>query len=166
MIARVKKASIEQKPILERLMQFYLYDFSAMQGADVNPDGLFDHQMHLDSYWSEPDRFPFLIYADSEIAGFVLVNSYTCLPENRGAKSIAEFFMMPKYRRRGVGRRTAFQIFDKFPGKWEVRQIQENTAGQEFWRKVITGYTRGNFKETTLNNDLWHGPVQYFDTST
>lgn len=146
-------------------MQFYLYDFSAMLSGDVNSGGFFDHEMHLDSYWSEPDRFPYLIYTNSEIAGFLLVNSYTCLAENRGGKSIAEFFVMPKYRRRGVGRKTAIQIFDKFPGKWEVRQIKENIAGQLFWRKVIAEYTRGNFKETVLNDHLWQGPVQYFDTS-
>jgi predicted acetyltransferase len=164
-MVQIKEVPIEQKPLLERLVQFYIYDFSATQGADINSDGRFDNLMHLDSYWIEPDRFPFLIYVDPAIAGFVLVNSYTCLAENAGARSIAEFFVMPKYRRRGVGRQAAFQVFDKFRGRWEVRQIERNTGGQRFWRKVISGYTHDNFVETNLHNDLWRGPVQSFDNA-
>ncbi len=164
MIVKIKEVPENQKPVLERIIQLYLYDFSALQDANVNRDGFFEHDMRLDSYWSEPDRFPFLIFVNSEIVGFVLINSYVCLVENNGARSIAEFFVMRNYRRRGVGKSAAFQIFDRFPGKWEVREIEANAGGQKFWRKVIKEYTRGTYTETSLKNDLWHGPVQCFES--
>lgn len=161
---RIQKASLEQKRAFERLVQLYLYDFSEMQSIDLNPDGLYEYE-YLDSYWSESDRFPFLIYVDGCIAGFVLVNSYTVLERDVEARSIAEFFVVRKYRRRGIGKEAAFHIFDMFPGKWEVREIQPNVPAQRFWRKVIGEYTNGHFRETVVNTELWRGPVQRFENA-
>jgi predicted acetyltransferase len=162
MRVQTKEAAPEDKYILERLMQLYLYDFSAIEGFDVGRDGLFE-TTSLDSYWRESGRYPFLICADNQVAGLLLVNSHTCIEENSGAKSIAEFFVMRGYRRRGVGRFAARQTFDKFPGKWEVRQMTRNAAGQSFWRTVIGEYTQGRFTEVTLDDDKWKGPIQSFD---
>ncbi len=92
MIVQIKEASIEQKPVLERLYQLYLYDFSEFEGSDVNQDALFEYK-YLDHYWIEPGRFPFLIYVEGKIAGFVLVKSHTFLQENRESRTIAEFFV-------------------------------------------------------------------------
>ena len=162
MTVEVKKASVAHKPILERLMQLYLYDFSEIEGGDLNGEGLFVYK-YLDSYWTESGRFPFLICVDDKIAGFVLVSSHTYLHKRRQARSIAEFFVMCRYRRQGVGRMVAFRIFDKFPGKWEVGETKNNVAAQRFWRRVIDEYTQSNFTETILDNKSWHGPIQSFD---
>ncbi len=164
MILQIRKATQRQKPILKRLLQLYLYDFTEYESRDIGADGLFDYE-YFDSYFSDDDRFPFLIYVDYHLAGFVLVNSHTCLPENDSAKSIAEFFIMRNYRRQGIGRQVAFQIFDKFPGKWEVHETKHNLPAHAFWRTAIGEYTNGNFTETDLDNDDWQGPVQSFDNS-
>ena len=167
MIVQLKEASAEQKSILERLMQLYMYDFSEIDDRDVNQinqQGLFEYK-YLDSYWSESDRFPFLIYADDRIAGFALVGSHPVLSEDKGGKVIAEFFVMRKYRRRGIGKKAAFHIFDKFAGRWEVGQMVANVAAQGFWRSIISEYTNGQFTETILDNELWRGPIQSFDNS-
>ncbi len=161
---QVKEASIQQKPILERLMQLYLYDFSEIHPGDVNQDGIFEYT-YLDSFWSEPDRFPFLIYVDDKLAGFVLAAEYSYLQVTRETRCIAEFFVMRKYRRQGVGKKAAFQTFDMFPGKWEVGQIRANVAAQGFWRSVIGEYTSGQFTETDLDNERWQGPILSFDNS-
>lgn len=162
MIVEVKEASIQLKPVLERLMQLYHYDFSEIEGGDLNGEGLFEYK-YLDSYWTESGRFPFLIYVADKIAGFVLVNSHTYLQKSEEGKSVAEFFVMRKYRRQGVGRTVAFRIFDKFPGKWEVQETKRNVAAQRFWRRIIDEYTKGNFAEIILDNKTWHGPIQSFD---
>jgi predicted acetyltransferase len=163
---RIEKASKAQKPLIERLMQLYLYDFSEIEGGDVGQDGLFEHpRLLLESYWSDPSRHPFLVHAAENIAGFALVNTYTCLEENRDARSIAEFFVLRKYRRKGIGRKAAFAVFEAFPGKWEIRQTRGNVVGQRFWRNILGEYTGGRFSETVLDNDIWHGPIQSFDNS-
>jgi predicted acetyltransferase len=159
-ITRVPKA---RKTVLARLLQLYLYEFSELEGFDVGRDGLFRYG-HLNSYWEDATRFPFLISVDAHIAGFVLVNSVTYALAEGEAHSVAEFFILRKYRRKGVGRAAAFHVFNLFPGKWEVREIESNVAGQHFWRKIIAEYTSGDFNEVSLNNESWQGPAQVFES--
>ncbi len=67
---------------------------------------------------------------------------------------MAEFFVMRKYRRGGVGGEAARAVFAMFPGEWQVRQIRRNEAAIKFWRAAIPVA----FTEDT--ND--EGPVQHF----
>ncbi len=75
---------------------------------------------------------------------------------------MAEFFIMRKYRQRGIGEYVARYIFDQFTGAWQVGQIYENQSATTFWRKVIISYTLGDFHEHEFNNENWRGPVQTF----
>ena len=160
----VQTARPEDRPVLEHLMQLYLYDFSEFERVDVNKSGLYEYK-YLESYWEEEHRHPFLIYVDEHIAGFVLVNKVVFLPENEGANSIAEFFVMRKYRRAGVGKQVAVRIFDIFPGKWEVQETRHNLPAQKFWRKIIAEYTNGRFSESRPADKPFIGAIQSFDNS-
>jgi predicted acetyltransferase len=61
--------------------------------------------------------------------------------------SIAEFFVMKRFRRMGVGRSAAFHIFSQFRGSWEVGQLPGNSSATFFWQNVISAYTDGDFQE-------------------
>jgi predicted acetyltransferase len=37
---------------------------------------------------------------------------------------ITEFFVMRKYRRQGIGKRVARELFECSPGRWEVADLQ------------------------------------------
>lgn len=158
---QVDRATRAEKLILRHLLELYQYDLSAIENRDLDPNGLYGYE-YLDQYWTEPGRHPFLVRVDGQIAGFALVNRHTCLPQTEEGMSIGEFFVMKRYRGRGVGERVAVRIFDMFPGLWEVRELAENVGAQAFWRKVIGRYTRGEFKEVFLEDDRWHGPLQVF----
>jgi predicted acetyltransferase len=106
-----------------------------------------------------------LVYVNEQIAGFVLVSKMVFLPENKGANAIAEFFVMRKYRRLGVGKEVAFRIFDLFPGKWEVQETKRNIPAQKFWSKVIAEYTNGRFSESRPADKPFIGAIQSFDNS-
>ena len=160
MNVQIHPAGLDEKGLLERLMELYLYDFSEFDGADVDEQAQYGYP-YLERYWAETGRTPFLIRVDGILAGFVLVFEYTLL--GIPGHMIAEFFVMRKYRRMGVGRLAAFAAFDRFPGHWEVSQIAENIPAQNFWRKVIAEYTRGNFREVMLDDEAWKGPVQVFE---
>nr|MBN2278496.1 GNAT family N-acetyltransferase [candidate division Zixibacteria bacterium] len=161
MIIKIKEAGRDKKPILERLLQLYFYDFSEIEGGDVDDQGLF-HYTYLDIYWEETGRYPYLVYVDGRPAGFVLVRCHSYFDSPEKTHVMAEFFVMRKYRRRGVGSTMAFRIFDKFPGRWEIAETPHNYEAREFWRHVIGQYTGGRFEEVILENDRWRGPVQYF----
>lgn len=159
---KLVKIKFKEKYILQNLMELYQYDFSDIDDFDIDNSGLFGYK-YIDHYWTEKDRYPFFVKVAGKLAGFVLINKHIILSENIDTFSIAEFFILKKFRKKGIGKLAAFKAFDLFPGKWEVCQTSTNTVAQIFWRKVINEYTEGNFKEKTLNNRKWKGTVQYFE---
>lgn len=126
---RLALAGQDEKAAVEQLLEFNAYEHSSFDGADVARDGRFGYS-YVDTYWSEPARYPYLVMVGRQIAGLVLVR--TGPPH-----SIAEFLVLPKYRRSGVGTVAARTAFAQFPGEWEVRQVANNIGATEFWRRAI-----------------------------
>lgn len=126
----IRRARPADKEILRQLLEFNGYEFSRyFDDAELDAHGRYGYP-YLDHYWTEPDRHPFLIMAGEHISGFTLVRS-------GDPHSIAEFLVLPKYRRTGIGTAAAHEIFGMFPGRWDVHQIPGNDAATAFWRKAI-----------------------------
>ncbi|MFD0619914.1 GNAT family N-acetyltransferase [Paenibacillus sp. GCM10027629] len=142
------KVSFEKKLILRNLMEFYQYDTSEFEDDgenDVNEHGLFDYK-YLDHYWTEEGRFPFFIMQSGKLAGFVLVRKIAdCEPPKF---SIAEFFILKKYRRQGIGKESAHKVIEMFKGSWSVSWLEKNITAKTFWTKFIVEYSNGNCSET------------------
>ena len=138
----LQKASLEEKFVLRNLMELCQHDYSEFNGKDVGAFGLFGYT-YLDHYWTDPDRFPFLVRVDEHIAGFALVRRREAEP----GFSLAEFFVLRKYRGQGVGQIIAHRIFDVFAGRWQVEQEAGNRVARIFWTKVIARYTNNNYHE-------------------
>lgn len=158
----IEEARLEQKPVLRNLLELYIYDFTEFGPYDVGSDGLYGYK-NLDCYWTDEGRHPFILYVDDKIAGFVLIRRYYVDELNEYCYSVAEFFVMKKYRSCGVGKKVAFHMFNLFPGLWEVAQMKANNSAQVFWRNVIHEFTKGEFEEIQKEN--WNGPVQRFRTN-
>ena len=122
---------------LDRLLQFYLYDFSeyAPLHGEVDDNGQFACHW-LDSYWQEADRVPLLIRADGRIAGFALLNQWSAL-DRPVDRPVAEFFVLRKYRRARVGTRAAHLVFHRYPGRWEVPVTDHNREALLFWSSLV-----------------------------
>jgi predicted acetyltransferase len=162
---QVTAAGRDDRERLAALFELYIYDFSELLALDVEEDGRF-HLPALDPYWTDPGRQPFLIRVDAKLAGFALVQERSRLTGLEGVRDMAEFFVVRRYRRRGVGVRAAGLLFDRFQGPWEVRQRPENEAATAFWRRAIAQYTDGRrFDDATWNDERWRGPVQRFDSA-
>ena len=143
-------ASIEYKTVIQNLMQFYIYDFSEYLKYDVEENGFFSPYPNLDEYWEkDTNKFPYLIKESDKYVGFVLVKIMNS--NARNYFSIAEFFILKKYRLKGIGKAVAFGIFNLHKGGWEVFQKESNKPAQIFWNKVISSYTKGQFKEYTAD---------------
>jgi predicted acetyltransferase len=134
---------VNEKEILRNLLEKYDYEFSQYDQRDVNDLGLYGYD-YLDNYWTEEGRHAFFIKVDGKLAGFVMINTFREIEEITNY-SIAEFFVMYKYRGCGVGRYAAFQIFDMFHGKWQLKRHPKNTGSVHFWDKIIREYTGGDF---------------------
>jgi predicted acetyltransferase len=135
------EATPAQRPLLERLLQLYLHDFSellppASPWGEVDEAGLFAYPPTLDPYCREPGRVPLLIRADGRVAGFALLNRWSAL-DRPIDHAMAEFFVLRKHRRAGVGTRAAHLTFQRYPGRWEAAVDRHNPDALPFWRSVV-----------------------------
>jgi predicted acetyltransferase len=132
----VRPALAEEKSILGNLLELYVHDFSEFVDVSLGVDGRFGYQ-HLDSYWEDPDRYPFLILSDGKLAGFALVRKGSAISNESDVWDMAEFFIVRGLRRLGLGTRASREIWTSFPGKWEVRVIDLNQKALKFWARAI-----------------------------
>ncbi len=148
----IEHISIEQKSVLRQLMELCNYDFSVYDLADVNDYGFFGYD-RIDHYWTDTGRVPYFIKVQGKYAGFVLVSQYT--PKNTTSPiwTINEFFIMRKYRRKGIGKYVARMMFDRYKGAWEVSQICSNDVSRHFWEAVIAEYTEGGYEQKQYYKD-------------
>jgi predicted acetyltransferase len=150
-----------EEPVLRHLIDLYAYDFSEILGLDVEDDGRFRFPA-LAPYWTDPGHHPFFFRVAGKLAGFALVQDRSHLTGAQGVHDMAEFFVLRRYRRQGLGALAARELFRRFPGPWEVRERPANVGAIAFWRRVIDGYTEGAFREAIWADGAWRGPVQLF----
>ncbi len=94
----VKPAGLEDKPVIFNLLQLDMDELS--QFPDEEPDykdekGVYSYP-YFDHYWREHERFPYLLYSDSAIAGFALVR------QDGKQWEMAEFYVLPQFRLRSL----------------------------------------------------------------
>src|SRR5262249_4483517 len=156
----LRQARSHEFPILERLMQLYLYDFAAIDDWPIADDGRYGNATTLASFWKDPQMMSFFVRVDGVPAGFVLVPT-GAYSGGEGPRDVSEFFTLRPPRRRGVGTEVARRVFDRYPGKWEVTQLARNVDAQAFWRRVIGEYTGGRYDERPRPHG--RGVMQHLD---
>ena len=148
---QVRLAKYEEKAIVRKLLNFAFYDYSEFNGRDLNMFAEFDYK-YLDNYWTEENRFPYIMYVNGKIAGFALVRTGVKVNGEK-TNQIAEFLVMRKYRNQGVGKQFAFQVFENHPGLWYIDQEINNIPAQGFWHHIIKEFTKDNFYQSNENEE-------------
>jgi len=142
-------ATAADATLLSNLLELYIHDLSeAFPNVELGPDGRFGYPK-LALYWSEPEsHFPFLIRCEGRVAGFALATRGSPATDEPDVFDVAEFFVLRRYRRSGVGERAAALLWNRLPGRWIVRVSEGNTGALAFWRGVIAKYTNGAATES------------------
>ena len=140
-------ATPEQQPILANMLELYAHDFSEFHDIELNPDGRFGYTK-LPLYWVEPNRHPFLVMVDHKLAGLVLVKKGSEISGDDTVWDVAEFFVVRRYRRRGIGTEIAHKIWRRFPGRWEVRVMESNPP------RISSGNAPSRNLEESLSNQF------------
>jgi predicted acetyltransferase len=159
----VTPARPEEVPLLRRLMQLYLYDLAAIDGWEVADDGTYGSAEQIERFWTGADRHAFVARVDGRVAGFALVRRGAQVTSDPDTHEISEFFVLRRHRRRAVGEQVARQVFDRFPGRWEVMEMASNADAQAFWRAVIGRYTGGHFEDFDWQRGRLAYRVQRFE---
>jgi predicted acetyltransferase len=133
--------------LIRNLARYYIHDLSQWTGWSCPADGLFVGIEDLDCYfgrrrkkadprWSDVwSGTGFKVLADNEVAGFCLLRFFD--DGRQRFSDMGEFFILRKFRGIGLGAFVARSIFHRYPGRWQVRVMQENKAGHMFWRRVL-----------------------------
>ncbi len=161
----LETAGPERRTTLENLFQLYVHDFSEQwfdtSRGELEEDGRFSAYDEWESYWTEPDRKALLIRAEGHVAGFALINTFA----HSGLAtdfSIAEFFVVRKHRRSGVGRGAALAILGARPGQWDIAVSRRNVGAQHFWRRVAVLAASSEVEALDRNDSLWDGLILRF----
>jgi GrpB-like predicted nucleotidyltransferase (UPF0157 family)/predicted acetyltransferase len=151
--------------VLSNLLELYAHDLSEVFALELGANGRFGYEK-LPLYWSEPERrFPFFIRARSQLAGFALVTRGSPASDDPNDFDVAEFFVLRRHRRSGVGRQAAFLLWNRFAVRWIVRVSEGNHEGLRFWASVIAEYTSGRAVESTVSGSPHAWRVFSFDSA-
>ena len=83
------------------MLQDCLREFSAFDGGRPDAQGRFDYP-YLDAYWQEEGRSPFVFLREGNEVGFAFVRRLGEIEVE-----MAEFYVMPRFRRTGVAQGAA-----------------------------------------------------------
>jgi len=127
----------------------YLRELSAFIVAESSGS---DNFPYFDAYWSEPSRKPYLLYKNGDTAGFALINRWS--PSGHGTDwSMAEFFVRPYYRRKGIGGAAFREIMRCNPGVWEIPILAANKPALAFWQVTLRSLCRVTIERIDSSDD-------------
>jgi predicted acetyltransferase len=163
---RLTEARPRDAQILQNLLQLYTHDFtewwSGTSRGDLNSAGRYE-DYPLSPYWVRPNWSAWFIWHNDVLAGFSLINDQTHSGQPAD-RNVAEFFILRKHRRQGVGQIAAEHIFSSHPGSWEVAVARKNVQAGKFWGKTIRNAgPASQIRELDLHGPAWDGPVFRFE---
>ncbi len=127
----IRIADIEDKPLINHLLQDYLGELSQFDVIPRNDNGQYDYPW-LDLYWSDENRYPYLFRVDDKVIGFALIR------KDNNFYEMAEFSILPEFRRRGLGTEFASVVIRKHPGMWHIEYDMNNISGHRFWKNLVS----------------------------
>ena len=129
---RLQKVLDKDRDLLWNINQKYLYEMTNFYDDPMDENGNY-HYGHFDDYFTDPNRTAYLIFSD-----------YT----------MAEFPIVPAYRRHHFGVAAAKLILSQHRGAWEIKYNEKNTGAKKLWNSVASPYepelVRLNEEETVL----------------
>lgn len=143
--------------VMQNLSRLYTYDLSdiavRLNGYQCDEKGQYSESVR--EYFEDPNFDCYLLKVKEEWAGFAVVKKkiqIESLDHESQMSQMAEFFIVRKFRRKGVATVAVFRIFDTYPGKWVVDVWPENRAACSFWSSAISKYRADNVLLTRAHN--------------
>ncbi len=144
----IEVADLARRNVIDQMLQDCLREFSAFDGGKPGAQGRFGYP-YLDAYWQEEGRSPFVFLREGNEIGFAFVRSL-----GEGEVEMAEFYVVPSFRRTGVARVAAKKLFHRFPGQWLVRHHEANEPARALWAKVINEVAEGHVDRAVSEGEL------------
>jgi len=137
---RLDRVRADERQTLANLLELYVHDLSAAFEVDIGPDGRFGYPK-LDAYFNEPaSRFAYLIRRGGDLLGFALVTRGSPAVDDPEVLDVAEYFVLRRHRRSGVGGAAVHRLLRMHPGRWVVRVSEANRGAHAFWQRTIDAF--------------------------
>jgi predicted acetyltransferase len=151
-------------PALANLIQLYIHDFSELftgtPRCELGTDGRYALDKPLATWLATRGHVALLLHLEGRLAGFAQIEGTT---DADATRRIAEFFVVRKHRRTGVGLAAATALFDRWPGRWLAEVMRRNTGAAAFWPRAIAAHPCATEITVMDRNDAdWNGPVWHF----
>ncbi|VEB39585.1 GNAT family acetyltransferase [Legionella sainthelensi] len=128
----------DNQNIISNLLQFYMFELnqrSTFKHFELGQDGKYLQYPYFENYWSEEQRFPYAVQYKGQVIGFSLVHDITLNESIRW--KLAEFFIMPEFRRQNIGTEAALTTIKSHPGSWEISVLEDNNPAKIFWLRIL-----------------------------
>jgi predicted acetyltransferase len=123
------KVSLNDKTLLDNLLQLYLYDLSEFVPLEISPQGKYEQTMSP-KYVSSFEKSAYIIHAELHIIGFVLVEPYGEYIK------INDLFVLNMWRNKGVGSAVVNILLKK--GKPLLCEFHtRNELAKFFWTNIM-----------------------------
>lgn len=129
----LRKVCNDDRELLFNLNQKYLYEMTNYYDDEPDENGIL-HYGYFDAYFSDPLRSAYLIKNDDTLCGFLMLHPYSYFGSTTD-HVLAEFTIFPMYRRQKLASEAVKILFDTFPGRWEIKYNEKNTAAKYFWNQ-------------------------------
>jgi predicted acetyltransferase len=140
----ISRIGPESDVLLRNLFEHYCHDMSEWFDIDTIADGSYSHD--TSSIWAN-QYGAYVAKVGGSIAGFALVGSAAAWLGDTRSHDVHEFFVLRKFRRRGVGKKMAGLVWNEHPGEWLVRVLEANASAVLFWRVAVSDFSLGAFHE-------------------
>ena len=151
---KIIDAAPDQDPVLHNLLEHYFHDLAEWFLFDSAPSG--KYVASTSDYWGEGHKVYLLYKADIPV-GFALVAPADEWLPGQNANDMKEFFIVRRYRKSGLGRDFARDVWDRHPGPWLVRVYQPNEPALPFWRRAVADYSNADYSEEfrSIQDGAW-----------
>lgn len=127
-----------------------LYDY-LIELSEFDPDIKFDKNKTpiykwFDCYWEDENRYPIFLLVDKQIAGMALIRGL----ENN-IYEIAEFYVLPEFRKDGNSLWFACEVAKRFEGEIEFSTRFTNPRALKFWNKFANIYE----SNSCFDDQIW-----------
>jgi predicted acetyltransferase len=148
MDVELRPISEDDKVVFERLLELYRYDFSEYRPYALSVHGTYGYR-YVDNYFTDDAYEACFVLVDGELAGFTMTGRL-----DDGFHTMAEFFIVRRWRRRGVGRTAAHLTFARHPGRWRVAFDDTNGPAAEFWPDACKAAATGEVERRRKSPDM------------
>lgn len=130
------KATAQDADVVFRLMQLYCFEASAWSDEEIHADGLYDCALaDVQSRLRDEPEWTRLIWCDGALCGFVQIDDVEL--EGRRLPELADLFVLPKHRGKGIAAAVVKHLVRPETGEWLLATFRRDESARAYWERNL-----------------------------